>query len=159
MTDNFGPPSETYAHSFSAISIACRSQVMAGKLGGIPPVGYYPLDTAEYTTAFQAFYSLWLYFSRHGINFELEPGNCKLCKVKEVHKSTRKQQRNTGNPVYAVCSVRVLLPMPVGKRIKVSVLFFYLFFVSQISSASAGMHVLKSTCFEIVKNNSRSSRR
>ena len=42
-----------------------RSQVMAGKLGGLLPFGYYPLYIAEYTTAFQA--SDWLYFLRHGI--------------------------------------------------------------------------------------------
>ena len=39
---------------------------MAGKPGGILSVGYYPLDTVEYATGFQA--SDWLYFVRHEIH-------------------------------------------------------------------------------------------
>ena len=42
-----------------------RSQIMAGKPGGILPIGYYPLDTAEYATTCQDVD--WLYFLRHGI--------------------------------------------------------------------------------------------
>ena len=47
-----------------------RSQVMAGKPGGILLVGYYPLDTAEYATAFQT--SDWSYFLRHGIKISID---------------------------------------------------------------------------------------
>ena len=42
---------------------------MAGKPDGILPVGYYPLDTAEYSTTFQV--SDWRYFSKHKINYRV----------------------------------------------------------------------------------------